>query len=92
MIVNRVDLSEIQFDPEDSRHQATVTLTVTGASGTAFELSFSCYTIQPENCPSTLVLYGLIRHATRQARFLPAIRGADSDLRLDLEQVTVNAA
>ncbi len=92
MIVNRIDLTEPGFEPETSRHVANVTLNVTGASGIPFELTFSCYTVQPENCPSTLILYGLIKHAMQQARILPAFRGADSELTLDLEQVTIAAA
>ncbi len=92
MKVNKIDLSEPRFEPDTSLHKATVTLNVTGASGVPFELTFSCETAQPEDCPSTLVLYGLIKHAMKQARILPAFRGSDSELRLDLEQVTIAAA
>ena len=92
MKVNKIDLTEPHFEADTSLHKATVTLNVTGASGVPFELTFSCETAQPENCPSTLVLYGLIKHAMKQARILPAFRGADSTLTLDLEQVTIAAA
>lgn len=92
MIVNKIDLSEPRFEPDTSLHKATVCLGVTGASGVPFELTFSCETAQAESCPSSLVLYGLIKHAMKQARILPAFRGADSALQLDLERVTIAAA
>ena len=92
MKVNKIDLTEPRFEAETSLHKATVTLNVTGASGVPFELTFSCETAQPEVCPSTLVLYGLIKHAMKQARILPAVRGAENTLQLDLEQVTIAAA
>ena len=92
MKVNKIDLTEPRFEADTSLHKATVCLNVTGASGVPFELTFSCETAQPENCPSTLVLYGLIKHAMKQAQILPGFRGADSQLQLDLQQVTIAAA
>ncbi len=92
MIVNRIDLAEASFDPERSLHQAVVTMNVTGPDGTQIELSYSCHTSQPADCPSTLVLYGLIKHAFDQARLLPVFRGARERVNFDLGQVVINAA
>ncbi len=92
MNVNKIDLTEPRFEADTSLHKATVTLNVTGASGVPFELTFSCETAQPQFCPSTLILYGLIKHAMKQAHFLPAFRREDSALKLDLKQVTIAAA
>lgn len=92
MIVNSLDLSEAFFDADTSRHMANITMNMTGPSGATFNLSFSCHTVQPADCPSTLVLYGLIKHATEQARVLPAFRGSANAIKLDLEQVTITAA
>ncbi|MCP5038654.1 MAG: hypothetical protein GY945_13765 [Rhodobacteraceae bacterium] len=92
MIVNSVELSQTRFEADTSRHKASVTLNMIGASGEGFNISFSCHTTQPEECPSTLVLYGLIKHATDQARRMPFLRGPDNAFKLDLEKVRITAA
>ena len=92
MIVNNVDLSETNFEADTSRHHADVTMNVTGASGASFDISFPCFTAQPVDCPTTLVMFGLIKHATEQARNLPAFRGPDNALQLDLDSVRISAA
>ena len=61
MIVNRIELSDSSFDADRSLHKARVTLNVTGPNGEEIELSYSCHTAQPADCPSTLVLYGLVK-------------------------------
>lgn len=91
MIVNSVDLSEPDFEADTSRHSATVTMKMTGASGAGFEIAFACHTTQPADCPSTLVLYELIKHAMAQARLLPAFRGPENAISLDLEAVKITA-
>ena len=92
MIVNNVGLSKTNFEPDTSRHHADVTMNVTGPSGSNFDVSFPCFTHQPIDCPTTLVMFGLIKHATEQARNLPAFRGPKNALQLDLENVRINAA
>ncbi len=92
MIVNSVELSEVRFEADTSLHKANVALNMTGPSGAGFDIEFACHAAQPETCPSTLVLYGLIKHATEQARNLPAFRGPENALSLDLENVKITAA
>ena len=92
MLVNSVELSEVSFEPDTSRHLADVVMNMTGPSGGSFDISFPCHTAQPIDCPTTLVMYGLIKHATAQARNLPVFRGATEILELDLETVRISAA
>lgn len=92
MIVNRIDLSDTSFDPDRSLHKARVTLNVTDPNGTEIELCYSCHTAQPADCPSTLVLYGLVKHAFDQARLLPVFRKSKERVNFDLGRAVIHAA
>ena len=92
MNVISIDLGPIRFDQDSCRHLARVTIQMQTAGGEDFDVGFSCHTSQPRDCPSTLVLYGLIKHASDQARLLPAFRGPDNPLDFDLGKVAITAA
>ncbi|MCI2399810.1 hypothetical protein [Aliiroseovarius subalbicans] len=90
MRVTNIEVSGLHFD--GVAHVGHVSMKICASNRSDNSLHFLCRVNQPEDCPSTLVLYDLITDALRQARRMPGFRNGEEEIKVDLSQAKIAAA
>lgn len=92
MLATKIDVSEINYNDALGLYNGHVAMLLQPSRSDApVNVHYSCSTPQPAGCPSSLVVYGLIRDAVRQARRMPGFRQGERKIEVDIASVSFAA-
>jgi hypothetical protein len=92
MLATHIDVSDIRFDDGLGLYTGRVSMMLQpDRSQRPVNVHYNCTALQPRGCPSSLVVYGLIKDAVRQARRMPGFRRGEQQIEVDIASVSFAA-
>lgn len=86
MKVTKIDILGLRYDTETNRHEAHLTLTLSGPDNASMMAQFLCHCGQDAEAPSDAVTDALIADALRQAHRMPGFRRGEQRIELALTE------
>lgn len=92
MLATQIDVSGITFNEALGLYSGHVSMLLQpDRAQQPVSVHYSCSTRQPRGCPSSLIVYGLIKDALRQAGRMPGFRRGEHQLEVDIASVSFAA-